>query len=70
MIEVFAIVLWLGVGDDRVMVENNLHYRNIDQCLYVARALTARFTSYAVGSVDHATAYCLPKMVKDTEQIY
>ena len=70
MIEVFAIMLILGTGTDRVVIENNLHFHNVDLCNYVANALTKRYTSYTVNGQDHATAYCLPKSVKDNTKVY
>ena len=70
MIQVFAIVLMLGTGKDRVVIENDLHFYNIDTCNYIANALTKRFTSYTIRGQDHATAYCLPKLGDKTKKVF
>ena len=64
MVHVFLLMLYIGVGDDRRLVSNDMYFRNINTCNYFAKELSKRYSTYAMmDNRDKATAYCLPKYI-------
>lgn len=66
MVHVFLLMLYIGVGDDRRLVSNDMYFRNVNTCNYFAKELSKRYSTYAMmDNRDKATAYCLPKYVNE-----
>jgi hypothetical protein len=66
MVHVFLLMLYIGVGDDRRLISNDMYFRNVNTCNYFAKELSKRYSTYAmVDNRDKATAYCLPKYVSE-----
>lgn len=64
MMHVFLLMLYIGVGDDRRLVSNDMYFSNINTCNYFAKELSKRYSTYAaMDKRDRATAYCLPKYI-------
>lgn len=75
MIHVFLLVVYLGTGDDRRLVSNDMYFRDINRCNWFASQIVKRYGNYShselMNSQDRATAYCLPKYIKENSlEIY
>lgn len=62
MIQVFMLVLIMGIGEDRKEVGETLYFRSIQVCNATAFELTKRWGHWS--HKDQVTAYCLPKAVE------
>ncbi len=64
---VFLLMVYLGTGDDRKLVSNNMYFRSIDRCNYFASQVSKRYGNFKYNSYldpkDRVTAYCLPKYI-------
>ena len=40
MVHVFLLMLYIGVGDDRRLVSNDMYFRNVNTCNYFAKELS------------------------------
>ena len=61
MIHVFLLVVYLGVGEQRTLISNDMFFRDLNECNWYAKEITKRY----------GTAYCLPKYLKeDSIRIY
>lgn len=69
MIHVFLLVVYLGTGDDRRLVSNDMYFSSINRCNWFASQIVKRYGNYShsdwMNSQDRATAYCLPKYIKE-----
>lgn len=69
MIHVFLLMVYLGVGDDRRLVSNDMYFRSILDCNFFAGEIAKRFGSYGsldgIDPRDRVTAYCIPNYVTD-----
>ena len=67
MIDVFLLLVYLGVGEDRRMESNKMHFRDLNECNYFASQLSKRYGTYrhrgAIDRRDRVTAYCVPRQV-------
>jgi len=63
---VFLLLLYLGVGSDRVLVSQDMHYRNLQVCQWYAEELVRRW-GYVANPADFAVAYCVPRLVDVTK---
>lgn len=69
LIHVFLLQLYLGTGDTRRLISNDMYFRSVVECNYFASEMTKRYGNY--GSIDwmdprdRATAYCVPKYVEE-----
>ena len=67
MMHVFLLMVYLGTGDDRKLVSNNMYFRSIDRCNYFASQVSKRYGNFKYNSYldpkDRVTAYCLPKYI-------
>jgi len=62
MIHAFVLYVFLGLGDDKRAVSQDMIFRSLDDCSYFARNITRVYGSYEYhqpGS-PKITAYCLP----------
>ena len=60
MTHAFLLFVFLGVGEERRLVSNDLYFRDLSECVWYAQ------TIYKQG--NQITSYCLPKLV-NPEQV-
>jgi hypothetical protein len=64
MIHVFVLVMFLGVGEDRRLISDNMYFYSIDRCNYFAEKLSRRYGNFRdidwIDPRDRVTAYCKP----------
>jgi hypothetical protein len=75
MIHVFLLVVYLGVGEQRTLISNDMFFRDLNECNWYAKEITKRYGNYRyidrMDPRDRVTAYCLPKYLKeDSIRIY
>jgi len=59
---VFLLFVYVGVGEDKRLVSNDMYFRNVDDCVYFSQRL------HKQG--HNITAYCLPQLVDKDARIY
>jgi hypothetical protein len=72
---VFLLLVYLGVGDDRVLVSNDMYFRSILDCNFFASEVSKRYGNYQysdwIDNRDKVTAYCIPKYINpNTVEVY
>jgi len=65
VVHVFVLVLYLGMGSERIPIKSELYFRRADTCNWYAQELVKRF-GYP-QTTDYGTAYCLPQLVNPSE---
>ena len=75
MMHVFLLMVYLGVGDSRKVISDNMYFRSVTDCNFYAKELTKRYGNYQsldrMDSRDRVTAYCVPKYIKkDAVSVY
>jgi hypothetical protein len=75
MIHVFLLMVYLGTGDSRKLISNDMYFRSVTDCNFYAKELTKRYGNYQsidrMDSRDRVTAYCVPKYIKkDSIEVY
>ena len=68
MIQVFALILYIGIGEERKQVEEVLYFDTVTYCNDVAEEVVKRWGHWS--HKDQATAYCLPITVPDDTLVY
>ena len=58
----FLLFVFLGVGEDKKLVSNDMYFADLNECVYFAQKL------HKQG--ENVTSYCLPKMVDESVRIY
>ena len=58
----FLLFGFLGLGDDKRLVSNDLYFRDLRECKWYAQKLHEQGRT--------VTAYCLPKLVNDKVRVY
>ena len=58
----FLLFVFLGVGEDKKLVSNDMYFADLNECVYFAQKL------HKQG--EKITSYCLPKMVDENVRIY
>ena len=58
----FLLFVFLGVGEDKKLVSNDMYFADLNECVYFAQKL------HKQG--ENITSYCLPKMVDEDVRIY
>jgi len=58
----FLLFVFLGVGEDKRLVSNDMYFADVNDCVYFAQRL------HKQG--EKITAYCLPKMVDEDTRLY
>ena len=61
----FVLMLYLGYGDERKLVIDDMYFYQVTVCNGVARALVERFSTHGITASDRAVAYCLPVKITD-----
>jgi len=70
VVHVFALVLYIGIADDRKLVSDDMLFRSIETCNYYAREIVRRY-GYHSNTKDFGVAYCVPRLVDpDKARIY
>ena len=72
---VFLLLVYLGVGDDRVLVSNDMYFKSILNCNFFASGVSKRYGNYQysdwIDNRDKVTAYCIPKYINpNTVEVY
>ena len=62
MIHVFLLFVYVGVGEDKRLVSNDMYFRSVDDCVYFSQRL------HKQG--QKITAYCLPQLVDENTKVY
>ena len=69
MIHVFLLMVYLGTGDERRLISDDMYFRSVTDCNFFAAQVSKRYGSYEnlyqMDKRDMITAYCLPKHVKE-----
>jgi len=67
MVHVFLLMLYLGTGESRQLVSNDMYFWDVNDCNYFASKLAKRYGNYRyrdyLDPQDRATVYCIPKYV-------
>ena len=58
----FLLFVFLGLGEDKRLVSNDMYFADVNECVYFAQRL------HKQG--EKITAYCLPKMVDEDIRLY
>ena len=58
----FLLFVFLGLGDDKRLVSNDLYFRDLREGKWYAQKLHEQGRT--------VTAYCLPKLVNDKVRVY
>jgi len=62
MKHVFLLFVFLGIGEDKKLVSNDLYFKDLNDCVWYAQKL------HKQGS--QITSYCLPKLVRKDLEVY
>ena len=62
MIHVFLLFVFVGLGEEKRLISNDMYFRSVDDCVYFAQRL------HKQG--QNITAYCLPKVVDENTKVY
>jgi hypothetical protein len=63
MIHAFLLFVFIGIGEDKKLVSNDLYFKDLNDCLWYAQKL------HKQGS--EITSYCLPKSIDSgTVRVY
>ncbi len=62
MIHAFLLFVYMGLGDDKRLKSNDMHFRSVDDCVYFAQRLSKQG--------KNITAYCLPVVVSSKTKVY
>jgi len=70
VVHVFALVLYIGIANDRKLVSDDMLFRKLEACNYYAREIVRRY-GYHSNTKDFGVAYCVPRLVDpDKVRIY
>lgn len=67
MSHVFLLLLYVGVGNERTLVSDDMYFWSVLDCNYFASQLTKRYGFKTDAHKDLGTAYCVPKLVNSKE---
>jgi len=71
MIYVFALMVYLGFGVNRVLIVDDMYFYKIDLCNEVASEVVKRHSSHGIAVKDRVVAYCIPvKIQKYKERVF
>ena len=58
---VFVLMVYIGYGENRVLLEENMYFYRVSHCNSVANEVVKRYSTHGIALEDRAIAYCLPK---------
>ena len=61
---VFLLLLYLGTGEDRKLLDVTMTFSTLEDCNYYAATIIKRYSTNGISSEDRAVAYCVPKLLK------
>ena len=68
MTHAFLLLVYLGTGDGRQLISNDMYFRSVSDCNWFAAELSRRYGNYGrieqLHPDDRVTAYCVPKLVE------
>jgi len=62
MIHAFLLFVFIGIGEDKRLVSNDMYFRDLNECTWYAQKL------HKQG--NEITAYCIPKQVGEDTKVY
>ena len=62
MIHAFLLFVYVGIGEDRRLVSNDMYFRDLNECTYFAQQLHRQ--------CQKITAYCVPKFIDENTKVY
>jgi hypothetical protein len=62
MKHVFLLFVFLGIGEDKRQISNDMYFRDLNECVWYAQKLHKQGKK--------VTAYCLPKLVDESVRVY
>ena len=57
MTHVFLLFVFVGIGDDKKLISNDMHFKDLNECVWYAQPL------HKQGNL--LTAYCVPKFITE-----
>ena len=60
MVHVFLLYVFVGIGESKKLVSDNMYFRDLNDCVWYAQKL------HKQGEL--ITSYCLPRWVKEDDQ--
>ncbi len=58
---VFVLMVYLGYGDDRILLSEDMYFHRVDFCNKVASEVVKRYSTHGIEVEDRVVAYCVPK---------
>ena len=58
-------MLYLGYGDERTVVIDDMYFKQVNYCNKVAESLVKRDSTHGIGLSERAVAYCVPTRLED-----
>ncbi len=67
MTHVFLLMVYLGTGDFRKPISQDMYFRDLNSCNWYASKIVKTYGNYSysqfIDPKDRVTAYCIPKYV-------
>ena len=68
---VFVLMVYIGYGDNRVLLEENMYFYRVNHCNSVANEVVKRYSTHGITLKDRVVAYCVPKYLEGMpENVY
>jgi len=67
VVHVFVLLVYLGLGDARVLESGDMYFRTLATCNWYAREIVRRY-GHTTNADDYGVAYCVPRLV-DTDKV-
>jgi len=58
---VFVLMVYMGYGDDRTLLSEDMYFHRVDLCNKVASEVVKRYSTHGIEVEDRVVAYCVPK---------
>ena len=66
MVHVFVLLVFVGFGDTRKLVSDDMHFQSVEACNFHAREIVRRY-GHQVNQKDWSVAYCVPRLVDEAD---
>ena len=66
MVYVFVLLVFVGFGDTRKLVSDDMHFQSVEACNFHAREIVRRY-GHQVNQKDWGVAYCVPRLVDEAD---